>query len=296
MKIKIPFSIVPIRVLSKASSGFYGLGNIIAKRMPKMKLYLEMAEMPVSAQNYLAMCLVSSAAFFMFIFILMVLSLFSVADNFLVISLFSSILITLFVFFQQTLYPKLVAGRKIRDIERNVLPALQDMLVQLNSGIPLFTVLVNISKEKYGLVSKEFEKAVNQISAGIPQVEVLDRIAKDNSSLYFRRAIWQLVNGMKTGADTAIVIREVIKSLSEEQLIQVQRYGGQLNPLAMFYMLITVIMPSLGMTFLIILFSFVGSSELVIKMIFWSLYLFVLFFQIIFLGIIKTKRPTLLER
>lgn len=100
---------------------------------------------------------------------------------------------------------------------------------------------------------------------------------------------------MKSGSDVSIVIRQVIASLSEEQLVQIQRYGGQLNPLAMFYMLVTVILPSLGITFLIVISSFVASSEFITKLIFWGLYGFVFFFQIMFIGIIKTRRPTLLQ-
>ena len=169
-------------------------------------------------------------------------------------------------------------------------------MVQLNSGVPLFNILINISGENYGEVSKEFSKVVKKISSGISQIDVLDEMASKNPSLYFRRAIWQLVNGMKTGSDTAIVVKQIIKALSEEQLIQIQHYGGQLNPLAMFYMLITVILPSLGMTFLIIISSFIATSEIITKLIFWGLYGFVFFFQIMFIGIIKTKRPTLLGK
>ena len=143
-------------------------------------------------------------------------------------------------------------------------------------------------------MSVEIGKAVNDINAGKPQADALEEIAATNSSLLFRRAIWQIVNGMKSGADMAGVIEEVIISISEEQLLQIQRYGGQLNPLAMFYMLVAVIVPSLSMTFLIIMSSFVALSEFALKMVFWGLYALVMFFQLMFLGIIKSRRPNLL--
>lgn len=234
-----------------------------------------------------------------FVFLIIMLNIFFLIINLeksISLSFIIAVPVVLFILLQQLLFPKLLAGRKIRDIDKNLLPALQDILVQLNSGIPLFSIMVNISQKKYGGVSREFGTAVKKINAGISQVDVLDEMASKNPSLYFRRAIWQLVNGMKTGSDTGIVVKEIISALSEEQLLQIQKYGGQLNPLAMFYMLITVIIPSLGMTFLIILSSFISTSEFATKVIFWSLYGFVFFFQIMFLGIIKTRRPTLLER
>ena len=295
MKNKIPFSLVSFKRLKKMSSVFSGLGSKIEKILPLLKLDLERAEYDASPQEYIAMCIMASLLFLVFSFILLTTFLFFLVESPIFLSLIVAIPLCMFIFLQQLLYPKLLGGRKIKGIEKNILPPLQDMMVQLNSGIPLFRIMINISKEDYGGVSKEFEKAVRKINVGVPQIEVLDEMASKNPSLYFRRAIWQLVNGMKTGADIASVVKNIISSLSEEQLIQVQRYGGQLNPLAMFYMLTTVILPSLGMTFLIIIFSFVPLSEFVLKFVFWALYAFVAFFQFMFLGIIKTKRPTLLE-
>ena len=169
------------------------------------------------------------------------------------------------------------------------------MLVELNSGVPLFGILVNISKADYGEVSNVFSIAIKEINAGKQQIETLEELAAINPSLFFRRAVWQIVNGMKSGADMASVVSEIIDSLSEEQLLQIQRYGSQLNPLAMFYMLTVVIAPSLGMTFLIILSSFISLSEFTLKGIFWGLLGVVIFFQIMFMGLIKSKRPNLLS-
>jgi len=297
MKNKIPYSIIPINILRKISQRFLGIGSKLEKSVPSLKMNLEKADMDLSPQEYLAMSIMSSSIFFIFNTIILSI-LFSIIklDNPFLLSIFVSILITFFILFQQLLYPRMKAMKKIRSIEKNLLPGLQDMLVQLNSGIPLFRILINISNKEYGEFSKEFAGAVKKINAGIAQVDVLDELASKNPSLYFRRAIWQLVNGMKTGSDIGIVVKEIIIALSEEQSLQIQRYGAQLNPLAMFYMLITVILPSLGMTFLIIISSFISTSEFVTKMIFWSMYGFVFFFQIMFIGIIKTKRPTLLER
>ena len=103
--------------------------------------------------------------------------------------------------------------------------------------------------------------------------------------------MWQIVNGMKAGSDISNVISEVINSLGEEQLIQIQRFGSQLNPLAMFYMLIAVIVPSLGLTFVIILSSFIALGEGTTKLIFFGLLTLTIFLQFMFVGVIKARRP-----
>ena len=139
------------------------------------------------------------------------------------------------------------------DIENNLIPALQDMSVQLNFGIPLFRILINISSSDYGELSIEFKKAVKKINAGSPQLDVLEEMGEKNPSLFFRRALWQISNGMRAGGDISVVIRESVRSLSEDQVIQVQNYGNKLNPTIVFYMLISVIIHALSITLLKIL-------------------------------------------
>ncbi|MEK6922670.1 MAG: type II secretion system F family protein [Nanoarchaeota archaeon] len=297
MKIKVPFSIMPVSLLRRISIVFYGLGSKISKNIPFLGLHLEQIDMDISSEEYLSMCIMSSLIFFVFINIPLniLLRLFDLQLSF-ILAFIISIPLAVFIFVQQVFYPRLKATKKIKNIERNLLPALQNLYVQLHAGIPLYRIMVNVANEDYGQISKEFGKAIKQINAGINQTDVLDAMATKNPSLYFRRAIWQLVNGMKTGSDTSRVVKEIIESLADEQLTQIQKYGGQLNPLAMFYMLIAIIVPTLGMTFLILLSSFLSTSELLTKLIFWSMYGFVFFFQIMFMGIIKTRRPTLLEK
>lgn len=292
---KIPYSLVPPKTLKRLSYTFLGIGESLQNFFPFLKISLKQAEVDLSAKEYLSMCFLSSIIFFLFfwLFLLFILALAGV-EKFLSFSFATSVLITIFAFLQQITYPRIYVNRRIRGIERNLMDSLQNILVQLNSGVPLFDILVNVSKGDYGEVSKEFSRAVKQITSGNSQIKTLEEMAATNPSLFFRRAIWQLVNGMKSGADMSRVINEIINLLSEEQILQIQRYGSQLNPLAMFYMLLVVIMPSLGTTFLIILSSFIALPVQFVKIIFWGAYAVIIFFQIMFMGLIKSKRPNLL--
>lgn len=293
--LKVPFSILPPKVLKALSRSFSGIASRISKFFPSLKAELIRADFKVDEKEYISMCILSTLFFFILfsLFLSFMLSFFKV-KNYFVVGPAITLFFTFFIFVQQTIYPRLIAKKKVGNVERNLLPALQSILVQINSGVPLFDVLVNVSKADYGQVSTEFTRAVKEINAGKPQLDALEELAVRNPSVFFRRAIWQIVNGMKSGADIADVVKDSIGSLSEEQLIQIQTYGGQLNPLAMFYMLIAVIVPALSVTFIIVISSFVAASESGVKIIFWSLYGAVVFFQIIFLGLIKSRRPNLL--
>jgi len=292
--ITIPFSFLPPALLKKTSRIFLWLGDTIGKGLKGMDQELVRADMKIKPAEYISMCLTST--FFLFIILSVVASMvLSKLKTSIIGGLIGVFIISLFIFSQQLMYPKLKSNKNIKNIERNLLPALQNMVVQLNSGVPLFNVMAAISDADYGGVSDQFKIAVRKINAGNQQIPVLEELAKNNSSLHFRRTMWQIINGMRTGSNMSSVIKISIENLSEEQLIQIQQYGAQLNPLAMFYMIIAVIVPALGVTFIMIMSSFLNMTPLLTKTIFWGLLAGLFFLQLMFMGMLKTRRPNLID-
>ncbi len=296
MKFNIPFTIRTIERLKEKSRFFnFQRTNKNQNFNQKLGYYLNSSNIKITTNEYLAICRRSFIIFLIFFFIISttIFTLLKVKMPFL-ISLILAFILSFFVYANQRAYPRIHNIRRIKNIEKNLIPALGDMLVQLNSGIPLFSILVNISSSNYGELSEEFKKAVKKINAGFPQMEVLEELGETNSSIYFKRTLWQLSNGMRAGSDIFIVIEESIKSLNEEQLLQIQNYGNKLNPLVMFYMLITVILPALAITFLTVISSIINMPKNFVILLFIGLFIFVILLQIMFLGIIKSIRPSLL--
>ncbi len=199
----------------------------------------------------------------------------------------------LLVAVQLTVYPKIKVKKKERDIERNLIFALRTLLVEIKSGVTLFESLRLIAFGDFGGVSKEFKRAINEIETGRIQEDAIEEIATYNPSFFFRRTLWQLVNGLKAGADVSTVLRSLVDTLSKEQRNQVRKYGSSLKLLSLVYMMLGVIVPALGLTFLIILASFPQIK--IQEWMFWGLLVFLLIGQFMFLGMLKTNRPTLLE-
>lgn len=294
---KLPYTFLPQQAIASCSRLFLKMAKAMLPMFPSLGMDLRRLNIRERTEKYVAMCITATVLFF--IFLSVVLGMMFVAfkvENPVLVALLISFVFSLFVFMQQAMYPKMLLRKRIRNIEQNLMPALQNMLVQLNSGVPMFNILTNIASGEYGDLSKEFDKAVREINAGKSQIDVLDDMASNNPSTLFRRAIWQIVSGMKSGANLGLVMVDITSSLNEQQMIQIQTYGSQLSPLAMFYMLAAVIIPSLSVTFIIILSSFISLSEAMVKMVFWGLLAFVIFTQIMFLGVIKSKRPNLLVR
>ncbi len=267
----------------------------LGKKYEKLAGLLKKCDTDITPEEYVTICRRSFFLNFILFLLLAFLAILVLKRlDMLILALPIALLASGFVYFKQMNYPRVYVNAKTRDIERNLIPALQDMIVQLDSGVPLYDMLVNIANSDYGSVSTEISKAVKDIASGTPQVEAIENLAKESESQFFRRVLWQISNGMKAGSDMTIVLKNSLHGLEEEQSIQLMSYGSRLNPIVMFYMLLAIIMPALGLTFLTIVFSMLNISASIAKMIFFAIFVFVAVLQFVFIGIIKTRRPSLL--
>ncbi|MFH1291251.1 MAG: type II secretion system F family protein [archaeon] len=293
MKFIIPFTTSTITRL-KANAKFFS-SRFRHKKESSLGEYLKGVDVNLTREEYLGIVLKSFVNLFVFLFFLFNAIFVIIGINlFYILSFGLAFIFAISVSFSQLAYPRVFVSKKEKDIEKNLIFALEDILIQLDSGIPLFDILTNISGSDYGELSVEFKKVVKKIGSGEPEAEVLADISARSYSVLFKRTLWQISNGLNAGSDMSMIIRENIKMLNEEQMIQIQNYGNKLNPLVMMYMLTSVIVPALSVSFITVIASMIGLEENLTMGIFLGLFVFVFVFQIIFLGLIKSKRPSLL--
>lgn len=292
-RFNMPLNVLPMPLLRWASKHLLGFGTQFGKIMPLNDADMKKAEIPMSAKEYSTMSLVIVIfyfVFFGFLFFVMAFRIFSQLEILLPIGV--SLIFSVMVLIQLITFPIIRVTKKVRDLDRNLVFALRTILVQLRSGVSLFDSMKVVAEGNYGTVSKEFKRAVDQISTGTIQEVALERIAEYNPSIYFRRAIWQIVNGMRAGADITVVLGESVDTLTEAQSIQIRNYESQMKVLSLVYMMLGVIVPALGITFLIVLSSFPQIQ--ITELYFWLLLIGVGVAQFMYMGIVKSKRPTLL--
>ena len=116
-------------------------------------------------------------------------------------------------------------------LEKNLIFALKDLLLQVTSGVSLYNGLVNISKSNYGEVSKEFERLAKKINGGVPTERALEELSIETKSDYLKRATWQLTNTIKAGADLKESLKVIIAELTNSQKTKISDYAKELNPL-----------------------------------------------------------------
>jgi flagellar protein FlaJ len=286
----IPFVPFKLDVALKFSRSFLWLGSKLSALNPYLPQKLAEAEIPLKDREYLSIAIFSSIYWFTVLFSILTFLPALVGKNFISVSLPLSLLVALIAFFYINFYPNLVALRKSKDIDRNLLFVVRHLYVQVRSGVSLFDAMVAVSKEDYGIISKEFERAVKEISTGKEQTAVLEEMALRVSHTGFKRILWQIVNSLKSGADISKVLSVIANELSQEQRVKIRKYGSQLSPYALMYLMLTVILPTLGISFLIILSSFSGIQ--IPEAFFFLIWGVVVLFQIMFIGMIKSSRPS----
>jgi pilus assembly protein TadC len=203
------------------------------------------------------------------------------------------IIVLFWLFFMVLLQsPKTKIKKRQRDLDREVLFAGRYLLVKLNSGRPLLNSLVDASKS-YGVSSKYFKEIVDDVTMGTPIEKALDNAIKFTPSEKFRRILFQISNAIKIGADVTEPLIAALDEISKEQMIDIQRYGKKLSSLTMFYMLLAIIMPSLGMAMLVVIGSLLGLlTEGVATSIFTGVLIALALIQFVFITIFKSNRLT----
>lgn len=263
--------------------------KIITKKNPLLKKDLRTAGMKDTPEELVKKAIKTSLMMSFSILILGFFYLDSQDGNLLLLPII--FLAALFIFYKYSLLQ--VKGRIIKrkkEIDRDVLFAGRYLLVKLNSGQPLINALVDASKS-YGTASKYFKDIVKEIELGRSVEDALAYESEYSPSEKFRKILFQISNAIKIGIDVTEFLEATLEDIANDQIIEIQRYGKKLNSLTLFYMLLAVVVPSLGMTIFIIIFSLSGLD---INYIFFGAILFFLtILQAMFLVMYKSIRPNI---
>ncbi len=277
-------------LIIQRSKGFLPLAQRMERTFYHLNIDLLQARMNIKLVEHIAISLYKGVySALMFGFTLIIVGI--ILDNFFAVKLgLVSIPLFFILNFYTSLYrPRMIVRKRARKIEEDLPYALRHLLIQVKSGVPLYHAMVAVS-EGYGEASNEFRRIIEEINAGRSQTEALEDSISKNPSLPLRRALWQLLTAMKTGADLTKSLESTVDEILKEQLISIKKYGQELNPWTLFYMMFGVIVPSLGITFLMILSSFMG-LQVGAEMLAAGLFV-LLAFQYFFVQIVRNKRPS----
>jgi flagellar protein FlaJ len=262
----------------------------VEKNFPNLKAKLAQAEIEMPSREYAAAALISASVNAVFIFVLLALFSILAGIDMLAVAAVIAAVVGVVSFLTVVYYPQIIATRRTRRLQDNLVPAVRQLVIELKSGVPLFQALTSVCSD-YGEVSEEFKKIVKRINAGEDEVEVLGEASRRIPSVQFQKVLWQISNALKVGSDVSAALESILSDLMKEKVDEIHRYGQELSPWTMIYMMAAIILPSLGITMMIVILSFLGVE--VPTIVFGAVLTFLALFQLFFMNFIETRRPAL---
>ena len=130
---------------------------------------------------------------------------------------------------------------------------------------------------------------MSRFNSGVSDLDVLSDAARENPSFQFRKVLWQVSNALKVGSDVGSALEVIVNDLEKEKIDEIRKYGQELAPWTMIYMMAAVVLPSLGIALLIVITSFLAvelpSFTLAIVL------AFLVIFQLFFMNFVASRRP-----
>ncbi len=274
------------------------LAPMISKANPAIETDAEQAGLSFDLGQYSSVALLTGLIYFLSSVIVLEtilmnpdvqFSLGDKADPLRVTFLFGSFVVGIVMTMQVMYYPKILSNQKAKEIEKDLLYALRHLTVQMRSGAILYQALRSVAQGGYGEVSKEFSITVKQISAGMPAANAVGNTAIRNKSPTFRKILWQLENGVRTGTDLGEMLLRMTQNHFEEQKIAIQKFGKEMNGLSMMFMIVTVIFPVMAVV-TVALATFLPIPPIPSSYLYLFLVLIALA-QFFFIGFVQEKRP-----
>lgn len=290
---RIPFLLISFKLMERLGKRLGGIGKILIVLQPGLRTTILKLGYDFSAETYVVGSLFSSLIYGLIFSLLtagmMLLRPDAVEPERTVAA--AGFAITALFFLLHLIYPRIML-KKIAAMEnKDLLFALREIIMDVDSGIPLFESMKNVATGGYRQVSVACDIVIREIETGTSEVEALKHLALRTESEYTKRTVWQMVNALESGASMKNALSGLADALEAANYREIRNYSTNLNFMLLMYMLVAAVVPSLGVTFMVLLSAFgglgvdlstvgmlVGGSALV---------------QVIMIGYMSSTRPEL---
>lgn len=242
--------LLPLSSAQTIGSRFRGIGVRILAFYPSVRYDLHNIGIEDPAENYCAIAFFSAAiwALLFAIFIGLALSTnktLPLPVKVMVPSL-GFVIVLLFFLILHLAYPKIIANNIATKIDRELIFSMRDMLIQISSGVPLFSVIENIGNSNYDYLSAEFKSVATKVKGGSPLLDEIENMAIRTHSDYLKKTSWQLVTAIRAGANLTTTLKSIVKVLVDYQFSLSKSFNAELNFIILVYLMLAAVLPTIG--------------------------------------------------
>lgn len=226
-----------IGVLGRLTDSF--LASNFGKQLSRN---LTAAGITYSPKQYIGLILAYS--FFSLFILVPYLFLVCLALNFpLSIAFVGGIFASILSFVMGIVYPGMRANGRSKTIEKELAFGLRHLATQVRAGIGLNTAMASVAQGGYGLLSEEFQQALDDIDKGTPTPDALTAMRLRNRSKGLRRALTQVIRALRTGGSLSDLLIMIADDVSYEVRMRMKDFGERLNLVGVLFMFVCVVFP-----------------------------------------------------
>lgn len=206
-------------------------------------------------------------------------------------SIFAVIMFVLaffFIFYAFINGPQYQMVKSKKYIEGEIISAIRFLVLEIKSETSLYNAIVNTAKN-FPLIGIYFDEIVDKVKMGKTLEQSLMEAVELCPSSHLRNIYWQLLNSLQTGSDITSSLSVLLDDIVEEQKIKISEYGRELNAFSLFYMMIAIIIPTVGFTIVSAILTFIGASLGTGSLL--TLWLGLTILQYFFLTMATNRRP-----
>ena len=288
----VRFLLVSIETANALPSRIVGIGSHVARVFPSLRSTLKVSHLPIAPENYAAASLISALMYgLIFGALFTLIGFFTAGDvqSALQMGISMGTAASLVSFMLHLYYPRIIAQQSAGGVEQGLMFALRSLQIQVNSGVSLYDAMANVARSDYGSISQEFEMVVQEINAGVNEATALERLALRTDSAFLKKTVWQLVTNIRAGSPLSSALQSIVNTLTEYQSRAIKGYAAELNMWILMYLLVAAALPTIGITFMVILSS-IGGSDIQPDTIYSTIFGAFLI-QIILIGLIGSRAP-----
>ncbi|MCB9362258.1 type II secretion system F family protein [Candidatus Woesearchaeota archaeon] len=177
-------------------------------------------------------------------------------------------------------------------VEADMLMIARRFLINLQSGMSLFSAYADVAKtDTY--TARFFDEVISKIYLGMPMEEAIEESIRLSPSVSFKKVQTQIKSALLTGSDVEKVFSVTLEEMTKERINQINKYGKQLGPIAMIYMIFGTVAPAIGSVGIVIMASIVLPSvnDTFFTVLFSGLIGGIILVQIMFITLFASIRP-----
>lgn len=179
-----------------------------------------------------------------------------------------------------------------RELDGDLLFVSEYFLVSLESGLPLGNAIQNLSRlQRPG--GRFFKKVYTEFNTGKDLEQALEESSDFCPSESMKILLKRLKDSLSIGIDLKIILNNFVADASEKKILDIKAFSKKLNPTIMMYLLLGVVLPSLGVTFFILAAAILEMTPELLKVVLVFIFLLMFGFQYISYSIFKFSKSTL---